>query len=87
MLTAKEHALLKRLADSRGLIVTSDELARSVYGDEFGNANALAILVRRLREKIEHDPSDPRWVVTVRGLGYRLMKEAEEEHESRNPRA
>ena len=87
MLTAKEHALLKRLADSRGLIVTSDELARSVYGDEFGNANALAILVRRLREKIEHDPSDPRWVVTVRGLGYRLMKETEEEHESRNPRA
>ena len=87
MLTAKEYALLKRLADSRGLIVTSDELARSVYGDEFGNANALAILVRRLREKIEHDPSDPRWVVTVRGLGYRLMKETEEEHESRNPRA
>lgn len=75
MLTAKEHALVKRLNESRGSIVTTDELCRSVYGNEFGYANALAILVRRLREKIEDDPSHPRWVVTVRGLGYRLMRE------------
>jgi DNA-binding response OmpR family regulator len=74
-LTAKEHALVKRLNESRGSIVTTDELCRSVYGDEFGYANALAILVRRLREKVEDDPSHPRWVVTVRGLGYRLMHE------------
>ncbi|EHF02096.1 MULTISPECIES: response regulator transcription factor [Olsenella] len=72
-LTAKEHALAKRLFESRGAIVTTDELCRSVYGDEFGYANALAILVRRLREKVEDDPSHPRWVVTVRGLGYRLL--------------
>ena len=75
MLTAKEHALVKRLNESRGSIVTTDELCRSVYGDEFGYANALAILVRRLREKVEDDPSHPRWVVTMRGLGYRLMRE------------
>ena len=75
MLTAKEHALVKRLNESRGSIVTTDELCCSVYGDEFGHANALAILVRRLREKVEDDPSHPRWVVTVRGLGYRLMRE------------
>ena len=74
-LTAKEHALVKRLNESRGSIVTTDELCCSVYGDEFGHANALAILVRRLREKVEDDPSHPRWVVTVRGLGYRLMRE------------
>ncbi|ERL11702.1 response regulator receiver domain protein [Coriobacteriaceae bacterium BV3Ac1] len=74
-LTAKEHALIKRLSESRGLIVTTDELCRSVYGDEFGYANALAILMRRLREKIEDDPSHPYWVVTVRGLGYRLVNE------------
>lgn len=74
-LTAKEHALVKRLAESRGSIVTTDELCRSLYGDEFGFANALAILVHRLREKIEEDPSHPRWVVTVRGLGYRLLRE------------
>ena len=74
-LTAKEHALVKRLNESRGSIVTTDELCRSVYGDEFGYANALAILVRRLREKVEDDPAHPRWVVTVRGLGYRLMRE------------
>ena len=74
-LTAKEHALLKRLAESRGSIVTTDELCRSIYGDEFGYANALAILVRRVREKIEANPSRPRWIVTMRGLGYRLMRE------------
>ena len=74
-LTAKEHALIKRLSESRDLIVTTDELCRSVYGDEFGYANALAILMRRLREKIEDDPSHPYWVVTVRGLGYRLVNE------------
>jgi two-component system response regulator VicR len=74
-LTAKEHALIKRLAESRGSIVTTDELCRSVYGDEFGYANALAILVRRLREKVEDDPSHPCWIITVRGLGYRLLRE------------
>ena len=74
-LTAKEHALIKRLSESRDLIVTTDELCRSVYGDAFGYANALAILMRRLREKIEDDPSHPYWVVTVRGLGYRLVNE------------
>ena len=74
-LTAKEHALVKRLAESRGSIVTTDELCRSLYGTEFGCANALAIVVRRLREKVEEDPSRPRWVVTVRGLGYRLLRE------------
>lgn len=75
MLTAKEHALVKRLAEGRGSIVTTDELCRSVYGDEFGYANALAILVRRVREKVEVDPSHPRWIITMRGLGYRLMRE------------
>lgn len=74
-LTAKEHALVKRLAESRGNIVTTDELCIGVYGDEFGYFNALAILVRRLREKVEDDPSHPRWLVTVRGLGYRLLRE------------
>lgn len=74
-LTAKEYALVKRLNESRGSIVTTDELCRSVYGDEFGYANALAILVRRLREKVEGDPSHPHWIVTVRGLGYRLLRE------------
>ncbi len=73
-LTAKEYALVKRLNESRGSIVTTDELCHSVYGDEFGYANALTILVRRLREKVEGDPSHPYWIVTVRGLGYRLLR-------------
>lgn len=75
LLTAKEHAILERLARSRGAIVTTDELARAVWGDDFGYANALMVHVRRLREKVEEDPSDPRWIITARGLGYRLARE------------
>ncbi|WP_350454926.1 response regulator transcription factor [Slackia heliotrinireducens] len=74
-LTAKEHALLSRLVRSRGSIVTSDDLAQAVWGTSFGYANALMVHVRRLREKIEDDPSDPQWILTVRGLGYRLAKD------------
>ena len=74
-LTSKEYAILDRLARSRGRIVTTDELARSVWGDGYGYGNALMVHVRRLREKVEEDPSNPRWIITARGLGYRLAKE------------
>ena len=75
MLTAREFALLERLARSRGAIVTTDDLARAVWGDSYGYGNALMVNVRRLRAKVEEDPSHPRWVLTARGLGYRLAKE------------
>jgi len=74
-LTAKEYAILDRLARSRGFIVTTDDLARAVWGDDYGYGNALMVHVRRLREKVEEDPSHPRWIVTARGLGYKLARE------------
>ena len=74
-LTSKEYAIFERLYRSRGLIVTTDDLARSVWGDDYGYGNALMVHVRRLREKVEDDPSHPKWIVTARGLGYRLAKE------------
>ena len=76
-LTAKEFALLKKLAENRGQIVTIDSLCMAAWNDEnFGYENTLMVHIRRLREKIEHDPSHPRYLITVRGLGYRLLKEA-----------
>ena len=72
-LTAKELLLLKKLADNRGRIVTFDGLCEAVWGDGyFGYENTLMVHMRRLREKIEEDPSHPRYLLTVRGLGYKL---------------
>ena len=73
--TSKEYAILERLVRSRGLIVTSDALARAAWGDDYGYGNALMVHVRRLREKVEENPSKPQWILTMRGLGYRLAKE------------
>lgn len=76
MLTAKEYALLAKLNENRGRIVTVDSLCMAAWNDEnVGYENTLMVHIRRLREKIEADPSHPRWLITVRGLGYRLLKE------------
>ena len=75
-LTAKEYALLRKLADNRGNIVTIDALCRAAWDEEnFGFENTLMVHIRRLREKLEDNPSHPRWLLTVRGLGYKLAKE------------
>ncbi|MEL7567241.1 MAG: response regulator transcription factor [Dehalobacterium sp.] len=77
MLTAKEYALFSKLSENRGRIVTVDSLCMAAWNDEnIGYDNTLMVHIRRLREKIEADPSHPRWLITVRGLGYRLLKEA-----------
>lgn len=75
-LTAKETALLRKLAEERGRIVTVDALCQAAWNDGiFGYENTLMVHIRRLREKIELDPSKPVWLRTVRGLGYRLEGE------------
>ncbi|WP_455500561.1 response regulator transcription factor [Gemmiger sp.] len=75
-LTATERALLQKLADERGHIVTYDALCGAVWGaDYYGYENSLNVHIRHLREKIEPDPGRPQWLVTVRGIGYKLMGE------------
>lgn len=72
-LTAKEFSLLKKLWDARGNIVTTDTLCAALWdGPLIGYENTLMVHIRRLREKIEEDPSHPEFLLTVRGLGYRL---------------
>lgn len=74
MLTAKEYAILQKLAQERGRIVTIDALCDAVWQEEnYGYENTLVVHIRRLREKIEEDPSHPKYLLTVRGLGYRLV--------------
>lgn len=73
-LTAKEYAILRKLAQERGRIVTIDALCDAVWQEEnYGYENTLVVHIRRLREKIEEDPSHPKYLLTVRGLGYRLV--------------
>lgn len=74
-LTAKELALLKKLQENRGNIVTFDALSDAVWGENYyGYENTLMVHIRRLREKIEENPSSPVYLLTVRGLGYKLVK-------------
>lgn len=74
-LTAKEIAILRKLSENRGNIVTFDQLCQAVWQDNYyGYENTIMVHIRRLREKIEEEPSKPRYLVTVRGLGYRLIK-------------
>ena len=76
-LTAKEFALLKKLWDAQSNIVTIDALCDTLWdGPVVGYENTLMVHIRRLREKIEADPSHPKYLLTVRGLGYRLVREA-----------
>lgn len=74
-LTAKELALLEKLYQNRGNIVTFDALCGAVWGDSYyGYENTLMVHIRHLREKIEEQPSHPKYLLTARGIGYRLMK-------------
>lgn len=65
-----------KLLDNRGHIVTYDALCEAVWGsDYYGCENSLNVHIRHLREKVEEQPSQPVWILTVRGLGYKLAKE------------
>lgn len=75
-LTAKEIIILQKLNENRGKIVTFDALSQALWGDfYYGYENSLMVHIRRLREKIEENPSQPRFLTTVRGLGYKLEKQ------------
>lgn len=73
-LTAKELILLLKLYENRNRIVTSDALCQAAWGDDYyGYQNTLMVHIRRIREKIEANPSSPEYLLTIRGLGYKLM--------------
>ena len=71
-LTRKEYALLHALATHAGLVVTHQQLIKDIWGSHAGNIQYLRILVRKLRQKIEVDPTNPRLLVSESGVGYRL---------------
>lgn len=75
-LTAKEHDILSALYRNAGRILTIDTLCEAAWGENpFGYENSLMAHIRRIREKIEENPSQPVSLVTVKGLGYKLIVE------------
>ncbi len=73
-LTKTEFKLLVELASGPSKVFSRETLLEKVWGyDYFGDGRLVDVHVRRLRTKIEPDPADPRYVVTVRGLGYKLV--------------
>ena len=71
-LKAKEFALLKALYDHRNTIVTKDQLFEEVWGDTFYSDGTLNVHIRKLREKLEADPNNPKYIKTIWGTGYIL---------------
>lgn len=74
-LTNKEYQLLKLFLENRGRILTFDVLSESVWGENYIDyENTLMVHIRKLREKIEEKPSEPAFLITVKGLGYRMNR-------------
>ncbi|WP_289142223.1 response regulator YycF [uncultured Brevibacillus sp.] len=72
-LTHREFELLVYLTRHQGQVLTREHLLQSVWGfDYFGDVRTVDVTIRRLREKIEDDPSQPKYIITRRGLGYTL---------------
>ena len=73
-LTRTEFKLLIELATNSGKVLSREDLLERVWGyDYFGDSRLVDVHVRRLRTKVEIDPANPKYVVTVRGMGYKLQ--------------
>jgi DNA-binding response OmpR family regulator len=69
----KEFELLRYLVRNRGVVVSRDQILNRVWGWDYeGTARTIDNFVQKLRQKVEEDPDDPRWIRTVRGVGYRF---------------
>jgi len=75
ILSALEYRMLMLFALNAGKIVTRDQIREALWDDAgaYIEENTLSVYIKRLRGKIEDDPADPSIVVTVRGMGYRVV--------------
>jgi len=73
-LTPLEYKILELLCRSPGRVFSTDEIYRKVWNDEAVSDNAIAVHIRHIREKIEINPKDPRYLKVVWGVGYKIEK-------------
>ena len=71
-LSAKENSMMKLFIDNVDHIFSKDMIYSVIWGETIIDENAIMVYVNRLRQKIEDDPSTPKYLITVRGLGYRF---------------
>ena len=76
-LTATQFKILSYLADNMNMIVSIDRILENIWEDSYGYENTLITHIYRLREKLEDNPRDPKLLITIKGLGYKLVKEDE----------
>ena len=76
ILTAMEYRLLLSFVNNRGTVLTRRKLLEEIWdvAGDFVNDNTLTVYIKRLRDKIEDNPAQPKIIVTVRGMGYKLGK-------------
>ncbi len=75
-LTATEFSLLWFMASHPNQVFSRDQLLENVWGfSDYVDPNTVTVHMRRVREKIERDPSSPRWLQTVWGVGYKFVRE------------
>lgn len=74
-LSSKEYELLRILASHPGQVLSREQLLNLVWGNDFyGDSRTVDVHIRWLREKIEADPGNPQYLLTVRGVGYKFKK-------------
>ena len=74
MLTALEYKILLALALNPSTVFTREKILADIWdvNEEYVNDNTLTVYIKRIREKIEEDPSNPKIIVTIRGIGYKI---------------
>ena len=72
-LSSRENAMMKLFLDNVNRIFSKDMLYDLIWGEAIVDENAIMVYINRLRQKIEDDPAKPRYIQTVRGLGYRFV--------------
>lgn len=73
VLSSKENAIMKLFLDNVNRIFSKDMIYDLVWGEAIIDENAIMVYINRLRQKIEDDPGKPKFIQTVRGLGYRFV--------------
>ena len=73
LLSSKENSIMKLFIDNVNRIFSKDMIYDLIWGEAIIDENAIMVYINRLRQKIEDDPSSPRYIQTVRGLGYRFV--------------
>ena len=73
-LTAREFEILQYLAENKGRVISRERLYEMIWGeDSFGCDNTVMVHIRHLREKLEDNPAEPKYIITMKGLGYKLV--------------